>query len=43
VIVTRNRDFLADPEVVKSASPSSRSAGMRTWTDDFSNLFQILK
>jgi len=43
VIVTRNRDFLADPEVVKKSVAIKPIAGMKIWTDDFSNLFQILK
>jgi len=43
VIVTRNRDFLADPEVVKKSVAIKPIAGMKVWTDDFSNLFQILK
>lgn len=43
VIVTRNRDFLSDPEVVKKRVAIEPIAGMRIWTDDFSNLFQILK
>jgi len=43
VIVTRNKDFLDYPEVVKKRVAIEPIAGMRTWTDDFSNLFQILK
>lgn len=43
VIVTRNRDFLTDPEVVKKRVAIEPIAGMKIWTDDFSNLFQILK
>ncbi|MGC2047396.1 MAG: fused MFS/spermidine synthase [Gallionella sp.] len=43
VIVTRNRDFLTDPEVVKKSVAIKPIAGMKIWTDDFSNLFQILK
>ncbi|MFZ5523637.1 MAG: fused MFS/spermidine synthase [Pseudomonadota bacterium] len=43
VIVTRNRDFLADPEVMKKRVAIKPIAGMKIWTDDFSNLFQILK
>ncbi len=43
VIVTRNRDFLNDPEVLSRSVTISPIAGMRMWTDDFSNLFQILK
>jgi len=43
VIVTRNREFLTDPEVVKKSVTIKPIAGMKIWTDDFSNLFQILK
>lgn len=43
VIVTRNREFLNDPEVIKKRVAIDSIAGMRIWTDDFSNLFQILK
>jgi len=43
VIVTRNQGFLSDPAVVKKRTVIESVAGMRTWTDDFSNLFQILK
>ena len=43
VIVTRNRDFLTDPEVVTKRAAIKPIAGMKIWTDDFSNLFQILK
>jgi len=43
VIVTRNQGFLSDPGVVKKRTVIESVAGMRTWTDDFSNLFQILK
>ncbi len=43
VIVTRNRDFLTDPQVVKKRVAIEPISGMKIWTDDFSNLFQILK
>lgn len=43
VIVTRNRDFLNNPEVVKKSVAIEPIANMRIWTDDFSNLFRILK
>ncbi len=43
VIVTRNREFLTDPEVVRKSVAIKPIQGMKTWTDDFSNLFQILK
>jgi hypothetical protein len=43
VVVTRNRAFLDDPQVVRKRATIPVVAGMRTWTDDFSNLFMILK
>lgn len=43
VIVTRNQDFLNAPEVVQNRATIEPIAGMKIWTDDFSNLFQVLK
>jgi hypothetical protein len=43
VIVTRNQDFLNAPDVMQNATPIRPVVGMRIWTDDFSNLFQVLK
>ena len=43
VIVTRNRDFLADADVVKKRVAIEPIPGLNIWTDDFNNLFQILK
>jgi len=43
VIVTRNSGFLTDPVVMKKRVAIESIANMKIWTDDFSNLFQILK
>ena len=43
VVVTRNRDFLNAPEVMNNRVNIEPISGMGIWTDDFSNLFQILK
>lgn len=43
VIVTRNPDFLDAPEVLKNRAAITPITGMKIWTDDFSNLFQVLK
>ena len=43
VIVTRNRDFINNEDIKAKRSLIEPIAGMRTWTDDFNNLFQILK
>ena len=43
VVVTKNRDFLDDADVKQKSSPIEPIAGLQPWTDDFNNLFQILK
>ena len=43
VIVTKNREFIDDPGVKAKRVKIEAIPGMRTWTDDFNNLFQILK
>jgi hypothetical protein len=43
VIVTHNHDFLNAPEVIQNRVTINPIPGMKIWTDDFSNLFQILK
>jgi len=43
VIVTKNRAFIDDPEVKKKRTAIEPIAGLQPWTDDFNNLFQILK
>lgn len=43
VIVTRNQEFLNAPEVMQNRASITPIAGMKIWTDDFSNLFQVLK
>ena len=43
VIVTKNREFIDDEEVKAKRVVIEPIPGMRPWTDDFNNLFQILK
>jgi hypothetical protein len=43
VIVTRNQDFLNAPDVMQNRVAIDPIPGMKIWTDDFSNLFQVLK
>jgi len=43
VLVTRNRRLLERPEIAEFVSGIEDIPGMRVWTDDFNNLFQILK
>ena len=42
VLVTNNPDILGDPKIQPSVEKISDIAGLRPWTDDYSNLFQIL-
>jgi len=42
VLLTRNRDFLELPALARSEDIPAQ-AGLRIWTDQFNNLFQILK
>jgi hypothetical protein len=42
-LITSNRDFLEAPEIRKMARPLETKADLRVWTDDYNNLFQILK
>ena len=43
VLMTRNATFLDQPEIVEHSLPVEDSGGrLRLWTDDYSNLFQIL-
>jgi SAM-dependent methyltransferase len=43
VLVSRSREALERPEIAKGGSEAADEAGWRTWTDDYSNLVQILK
>jgi hypothetical protein len=43
VLVSRNRALLARPAIADHASAIEDIPRLRTWTDDFNNLFQILK
>ena len=43
VLVSRSREALARPEIAKEGVEAADEAGWRTWTDDYSNLIQILK
>jgi hypothetical protein len=44
MLVTRNRDFLNQPAIANRASLRRMDlANFRLWTDDYSNLFQILR
>ncbi|MBI2294528.1 MAG: fused MFS/spermidine synthase [Betaproteobacteria bacterium] len=43
VLVVRNQSLLERPEIAQFVSAIEDIPGMRVWTDDFNNLFQILK
>lgn len=43
VLVTNNPDILNNEAVKLHSAPINRISGLRLWTDDYSNLFQILK
>jgi SAM-dependent methyltransferase len=44
LLVSKSRAALARPEIVdRGAEPAQDENGWRTWTDDYSNLVQILK
>ena len=43
VIVTRNRAFINDPGVIKKRARIDPIPGLAPWSDDFNNLFRILK
>jgi hypothetical protein len=42
-LLTRNEVFLASPSVVGSEDTSEVSTDLRMWTDDYTNLFAVLK
>ncbi len=43
VLVTRDRALLERPEIAEFTSEIESIHGLRVWTDDFNNLFRILK
>ena len=43
VLVTRGKTLLGHPDIAKHASDIEGIPGLPVWTDDFNNLFQILK
>jgi hypothetical protein len=43
ILVTANRVFLGQPEVVNNAFPTPVQAGVRLWTDNYSSVFPLLK
>lgn len=43
VLVSGNRELLAQPRIANAATPITPHADWRLWTDDFNNLFQVLR
>ncbi len=43
VLATGNREFLAQPEIVKAQSPLDESVNLIRWTDQYSSLFRVLR
>jgi hypothetical protein len=43
VLVTRNKDFLSDLDAIVVPDNITVSPKLRLWTDDYNNLFQILR
>ncbi len=43
ILVTANQTFLAQPEIINNAFPTSLKAGVRLWTDNYSSVFPLLK
>jgi SAM-dependent methyltransferase len=43
VLVTRNEKLVADKEISKAATAIDTIPGLAVWTDDYNNLFRILK
>lgn len=43
VLMTRNRDFLAQSDIVEAAQPIPPRVGLRLWTDDYNNLLHVIR
>ena len=43
VLVSKNHALLASPRIADAASPIDAHANWRVWTDDFNDLFQVLR
>ena len=43
VLVSMNKALLASPQIAGAATPIVRRPDWRLWTDDFNNLFQVLR
>jgi hypothetical protein len=42
-LVSSNKSFLGSSEIKKKSRPLEARPDLRVWTDDYNNLFQVLK
>jgi len=43
VLITRSKPFILKPSIVEATEPVAPQPGLRLWTDDFNNLWQVFK
>ena len=43
VLITRDEEFLQTPEVALASREIPEKTGLRPWTDDYNNLFEVLR
>ena len=43
VLVSNNIALLSNPRIAEATTPINERPGWRLWTDDFNNLFQVLR
>jgi SAM-dependent methyltransferase len=43
VLITRNKAFILRSDIVEATEPVAPQPGLRLWTDDFNNLFDVFK
>ena len=43
VLVSNNTALLSNPRIAEAATPIEERPDWRLWTDDFNNLFQVLR
>ena len=43
ILISANRDLLANPEIQRAGEPAPVRPGLRVWTDDYNNLLQVMR
>lgn len=43
ILMTKNKVFMARPEIVRAIAPVPLNPSLRMWTDDYNNLFDVLR